>query len=108
MRSSVCVHVCVCVCVYVCAHMHVRVILCACVFAMLCMKMFVNFYMFCTLVYLHILCFSLSSIVKCFGFLKALYKFHVIEKLETLPAGTRPRTAHHKSSGGDRRRKRKC
>ena len=42
------------------------------------MKMFVNFYMFCTLVYLRIVCFSLSSIGKRFEFLKALYKFPVI------------------------------
>ena len=34
---------CVCVCVCV-------TILCACVFALFCMKMFVNFHMFCTLV----------------------------------------------------------
>ena len=55
-----------------------RAILCACVFAMLCMKMFVNFHIFCTLVYLCIVCFSLSSIVKRFEFLKALYKFPII------------------------------
>ena len=56
----------------------VRAILCACVFAMLCMKMFVNFHMFCTLVYLRIVCFSLSSVVKRFEFLKALYEFSII------------------------------
>ena len=44
---------------------------------MLCMKMFVNFHMFWTLVYLHIVFFLLSSIVKCFEFLKALYKFPI-------------------------------
>ena len=47
-------------------------------FAMLCMKMFVNFHTFCTLVYLCIVCFSLSSIAKRFEFLKALYKFPII------------------------------
>ena len=41
----VCVRSCVCVCARACA------ILCACVFAMLYMKMFVTFRMFCTLVY---------------------------------------------------------
>ena len=56
----------------------VRAILCACVSAMFCMKMFVNFRMFCTLVYLRIVCFSLSSVVKHFEFLKALYKFPII------------------------------
>ena len=30
-----------------------------------------------------------------------------IEKLETLPAGTKPRTSHHSSPGGERRGKRK-
>ena len=81
-RAIVCVRACVracvrvCVCVCVCAR--ARVILCACVFAMLCMKMFVNVHMFCTLVYLRIVCFSLSSIVKRFEFLKALYKFPII------------------------------
>ena len=34
--------------------------------------------MFCTLVYLRIVCFSLSSVVKHFEFLKALYKFPII------------------------------
>ena len=34
--------------------------------------------MFCTLVYLPIVCFSLSSIVKSFEFLNALYKFPII------------------------------
>ena len=55
--SFVCVWgggVCVCVCVRACVctrmHMHAHAILCACVFAMFCMKMFVNFHMFCTLV----------------------------------------------------------
>ena len=42
---------CVCACVCVRARAQVRVILCACVFAVLCMKMFVNFRMFCMLVY---------------------------------------------------------
>ena len=42
------------------------------------MKMFVNFHMFCTLVYLRIVCISLSSVVKRFEFLKALYKFPTI------------------------------
>ena len=42
------------------------------------MKMFVNFHMFCTLVYLRIVCISLSSVVKRFEFLKALYKFPII------------------------------
>ena len=49
-----CVHVILCVCV-VCVWVHTRTFMCAwffvCVFAMLCMKMFVNFHMFCTLVY---------------------------------------------------------
>ena len=60
-RARVCVYVCVCVC----AILYVRV------FAMLCMKMFVNFRMFCVLVYdytvdlynyryLRIVCFSLN------------------------------------------------
>ena len=44
---------------------------------MLCMKMFVHFLMFCTLVYLHAVCFSLSSVVKHFEFLKAFYKFPI-------------------------------
>ena len=46
-------HVCVCACVRACVHARARVyvILCACVFAMRCMKMFVNFRMFCMLVY---------------------------------------------------------
>ena len=48
-RDPMCVCVCVCVCAR--ARAQVRVILCACVFAMLCMKMFVNFRMFCMLVY---------------------------------------------------------
>ena len=30
-----------------------------------------------------------------------------VEKLETLPAGTKPRTSHHRSPGGERRKKRK-
>ena len=34
-----------------CVRTRVRVILCACMFAMVCMKMFVNFCMFCMLVY---------------------------------------------------------
>ena len=38
----------------------------------------VNFHMFCTLVYLRIVCFSLSSIVKHFEFVKALCKFPII------------------------------
>ena len=42
------------------------------------MKMFVNFHMFCTLVYLCIVCFSLSSIVKCSELLKTLCKFPVL------------------------------
>ena len=71
-----CDPLCVCVCVCVCAR--ARAILCACVFAMLCMKMVVNFHMFCTLVYLCTVCFSLNSIVKRFEFLKALYKFPII------------------------------
>ena len=65
----VCVWSSLCVCVYVRMHAcaYVQAILCACVFAILCMKMFVNFHMFCTLVYLCIVCFSLSSIIKhCF------------------------------------------
>ena len=49
--------VCVCVCVCARARVRVRAILCACVFAMLCIKMFVNFHMFCTIVYLRIVCF---------------------------------------------------
>ena len=48
------------------------------IFAMLRMKMFVNFHIFCTLVYLRIVCFSSSSVVKRFEFLKALYKFPII------------------------------
>ena len=48
------------------------------IFAMHCMKMFVNFHIFCTLVYLRIVRFSLSSVVKRFEFLKALYKFPII------------------------------
>ena len=45
--------VCVCVCACACARVRVRVCetLCACDFAMFCMKMFVNFRMFCTLLY---------------------------------------------------------
>ena len=82
MRSLLALFACdpVCVCVGVCvqARMRVQTILCASVFAMLCMKMFVNFHMFCTLVYLHIVCFSLRSTVKRFEFLKALYKFPII------------------------------
>ena len=31
-----------------------------------------------------------------------------VEKLETLPAGTKPRTSHHRSPGGERRGNRKC
>ena len=62
-----------CACNSLCVCVRVQAILCACVFALLCMKMFVNFHMFCTLVYLRIVCFSLSSIVKHFEFLKALY-----------------------------------
>ena len=42
------------------------------------MKMILNFHMFCTLVYLRIVCFSSSPIVKSFEFLKALYKFRII------------------------------
>ena len=64
------------VCVCARAHVHLQVILCACVFAMFCMKMLI--FMFCTLVYLRIVCFSLSSVVKHFEFLKALYKFPII------------------------------
>ena len=69
---------CVCVCVCARACVRVRAILCTCIFAVLCMQMFVNFHMFCTLLYLRIVCFSLSSIVKRFEFLKALYKFPII------------------------------
>ena len=72
-----------CVCVCARARVRVRAILCACVFAMLCIKMFVNFHVFCTIVYLRIVCFSLSSIVKRFEFLKVLYKFPVIIIIET-------------------------
>ena len=70
--------VCVCELVHMCVRTHVRfqVILCACVFAVLCMKMLI--FMFCTLVYLRIVCFSLSSVVKHFEFLKALCKFPII------------------------------
>ena len=60
------------------AYVRVRAILCACVFAMLCMKMFGNFHMFCTIVYLRIVCFYLSSVVKRNEFLKAIYKFPMI------------------------------
>ena len=62
----VCVCVCVCACVRACvrvcvrARVCVREILCACVFAILCMKMLANFHMFCTIVYLRIVCFPLS------------------------------------------------
>ena len=38
----------------------------------------VNFHMFCTLVYLRIVCVSLSSVAKRFEFLKALCKFPII------------------------------
>jgi len=31
----------------------------------------------------------------------------IIKKLETLPAGTKPRTSQHRSPGGERRGKRK-
>ena len=78
MRSSVCVPACVRACV------RVRAILCACVFAMLCMKMLI-FICFARLYttdfynygYLCIV-FFLSSTVKHFEFLKALYKFPII------------------------------
>ena len=63
----------VCELVHVCVRAHVRfqAILCA-------LYENVNFHMFCTLVYLRIVCFSLSSVVKHFEFLKALYKFPII------------------------------
>ena len=85
-RAIHCVRACVYVCVWgggrgggcVRACVRVRAILCACVFAILCMKMFGNFHMFCTLLYLRIVCFSLSSVVKRYEFLKALYKFPII------------------------------
>ena len=41
--------------------------------------------MFCTVVYLRIVCFSLSSIVKCFEFLKVLYKFPIITIFQLQP-----------------------
>ena len=34
-------------------------------------------------------------------------KLWSVEELETLPAGTKPRTSHHRSPGGERRGKRK-
>jgi len=34
-------------------------------------------------------------------------KISSVEELETLPAGAKPRTSHHRSPGGDRRGKRK-
>ena len=37
----------------------------------------------------------------------ASLKIRSVEELETLPAGTKPRTSHHRSPGGDRRGKRK-
>ena len=65
MRSSVCV--CVCVCVWLC----MCVQLCACVFAMFCMKMFVNFHMFCTLGYLIM---GICALYVCFSWnCKALW-----------------------------------
>ena len=35
------------------------------------------------------------------------HKMLSVEKLETLPAGTKPKTPHHRSPGGERRGKRK-
>ena len=37
-----------------------------------------------------------------------LGKIGSVEELETLPAGSKPRTLHHRSPGGERRGKRKC
>ena len=48
---------------------------------MLCMKMFVNFYVLYACIFAHcgfFLWFSISSIVKPFEFLKSLYKFPII------------------------------
>ena len=37
----------------------------------------------------------------------ASQKIRSVEELETLPAGTKPRISHHRSPGGERRRKKK-
>ena len=82
-----CVSWCACALYWHCVRVILWVRACTCVwkrscmlvfYAMLCMKMFVNFHMFCMLVYLCIVCFSLTSIVKRSEFLKVLYKFPII------------------------------
>ena len=58
--------------------------------------------MFCTLVYLRFVRFSLSSVVKRFEFLKALYKFPIIiitsQSTDSVPLKTMPRTTPIKIS----------